>query len=59
MSEAKIKANNKFVQDKIFTIYKNRSFDGQQASEAETYSINELIEMAPNATHIFKIIGQN
>ena len=47
------------MQDKIFTIYKNRSFNGQLASEPETYSINELIEMSPSATHIFKIIGNN
>ena len=53
------KANHKMVQDKIFEIYKNRSFDGQQAPEQETFSINELIEMAPNASHIFKTIGQN
>ena len=47
------------MQDKIFTIYKNRSFNGQQASEPETYSINELIEMSPNASQIFKTIGHN
>jgi hypothetical protein len=57
MSEAQRKANNKLVHEKIFEIYKARSFEGQHQSFVETFSINELIEMAPSASKIFKTIG--
>jgi hypothetical protein len=58
MNQAQRTANSKLAEQKIFELYKNKSFDGAIDTQNETLSINELILMSPNTSCIFKTFDQ-
>ena len=45
----------------MYELYQIKSFDEQQQviAQQETFSIKDLIKLAPNVTQIFKTIGED